>query len=376
MDHSLQTIGKCTVSSSLFFHDNEIEYALIFSSSNDLKFDEQLLDIQQALLFVFQSESIEKEYLRFARFYVSDVVNQQSLIVQSELYSFLQEETCISIIQQPPLNHSKITLFLRLTKSHIIEKVKHDNILWVKDKHDEYLWTSDFELPPALNSYDQSAVLLQNLQTQLKVHNATLSEHCVRTWFYVTNIDKNYMAMVEARKKYFTEINLTPLTHFIASTGIEGKSCNPRRTVAMESFSVPSLKRTQITYLNVPDYMNSTHEYGVTFERATQLEFKDYKQILISGTASIDNKGDILFVNDISAQLERAMQNIEALLKLVESSHDDVLYYVVYLRDFNDYAIIKKLFDKKYTHKPAIIVLAPVCRPGWLIEIECEAFTK
>jgi hypothetical protein len=49
---------------------------------------------------------------------------------------------------------------------------------------------------------------------------------------------------------------------------------------------------------------------------------------------------------------------------------------VVYLRDIADYGIVKELYEKRFHGKPYVIVHAPVCRPGWLIEMECMAIKK
>ena len=29
------------------------------------------------------------------------------------------------------------------------------------------------------------------------------------------------------------------------------------------------------------------------------------------------------------------------------------------------------MYDKRFPHTPKVFVHAPVCRPGWLIEMEC-----
>jgi len=376
MIHKSFHIKNCSAQLSSFSHNSGKEFAITLNSSNNLTFEEQLQDIYNALNNILVIEEIPKENLRFSRLYVSDIINQKPIFFESSLFSFLKDDSCISIIQQAPLCNSKVSLFIRLSQAEILEKTILNNVLFIKEKQHEYLWTSNFDLPPNQNSYVQSYSLVEELDKVLVSHGASLANNCVRTWFYVTNIDKNYMAMVEARKKYFTEVNLVPSTHFIASTGIEGKSCNPHRTIAMESFSVLSLGNAKMSYINVPDFMNSTHEYGVTFERATQLEYDDYRHILVSGTASINNKGDILFTNDISSQFERAIINIEALLKAVDTTLADILYYIIYLRDFNEKDIVSNLFADRCPNKPAIFVLAPVCRPGWLIEIECEVFGK
>ena len=46
---------------------------------------------------------------------------------------------------------------------------------------------------------------------------------------------------------------------------------------------------------------------------------------------------------------------------------------VVYLRDPSDYELVSSLFEERFHDKPYVIVLAPVCRPGWLVEMECMA---
>jgi enamine deaminase RidA (YjgF/YER057c/UK114 family) len=59
-------------------------------------------------------------------------------------------------------------------------------------------------------------------------------------------------------------------------------------------------------------------------------------------------------------------------LKEADSDFEDVSQMIVYLRDASDYQIINDYIKSKYK-LPCIIVHAPVCRPGWLIEIECVA---
>ena len=46
---------------------------------------------------------------------------------------------------------------------------------------------------------------------------------------------------------------------------------------------------------------------------------------------------------------------------------------VVYLRDIGDYQTVRQLFEERFANKPFVIVQAPVCRPGWLVEMECMA---
>ena len=94
---------------------------------------------------------------------------------------------------------------------------------------------------------------------------------------------------------------------------------------------------------------------------------------MISGTASIDNQGTILYEGDVIRQAERMMENISTLLAEAGATTADITQAITYLRDPADYAVVSHYFATHYPRLPQLIVLAPVCRPGWLIETECWA---
>ena len=208
---------------------------------------------------------------------------------------------------------------------------------------------------------------------QLMGQRCALASHCVRTWFFVQNVDVNYAGVVKARKEVFITQNLTEKTHYIASTGIEGRHADPSVLVQMDSYAVDGLEPGQVQFLYAPTHLNPTYEYGVTFERGTAVTYGDRKQVFISGTASIDNRGEIVYPGDIVKQTERMMENISVLLKEADATTRDITQAITYLRDMADYAVVKKYFEAHYPDLPHLIVLAPVCRPGWLIETECIA---
>ena len=69
-------------------------------------------------------------------------------------------------------------------------------------------------------------------------------------------------------------------------------------------------------------------------------------------------------------------ENREALLNEAEADFDDMGQFTVYLRDIADYEVVKKMFDARFPKTPKVITLAPVCRPGWLVEMECMGVKK
>ena len=52
---------------------------------------------------------------------------------------------------------------------------------------------------------------------------------------------------------------------------------------------------------------------------------------------------------------------------------NDIKYFIVYLRDLSDYPFVQNLLSKVYPDIPHIIVYGKICRPEWLIEMECIA---
>jgi enamine deaminase RidA (YjgF/YER057c/UK114 family) len=192
----------------------------------------------------------------------------------------------------------------------------------------------------------------------------------------VNDVDNHYAGMVRARNEVFDEQQLTADTHFIASTGIGGRQADPAREVMMDAYAIDGIRREQVHYLYAASHLNRTSEYGVRFERGTYVDYGFRRKIFISGTASINNKGEIMYRGDIRRQTARMLENVETLLSEAGASYDDVEVMVVYLRDMADYTVVKQIYDERFPDKPRVFVNAPVCRPGWLIEMECQADKK
>ena len=180
--------------------------------------------------------------------------------------------------------------------------------------------------------------------------------------------------MVRARNDIFRQHGLSADTHLIASTGIGGRTAGRKVLVAMDFLTYPDIKEEQKVYLQALDHLNPTHEYGVAFERATRIDFPSGRQqFLVSGTASIDARGRVVHAGDVRMQTHRLLQNIGALLHNGGGTMDDIRYFVVYLRDMADASDVESVLNEQYPGKPHIVTLAEVCRPQWLVEMECVA---
>ncbi|RHR35550.1 hypothetical protein DWX23_22720 [Parabacteroides sp. AF18-52] len=344
------------------------EYHILFSVTNpSLPFTKQLDKLEKAYETVTKEEA-GKAVAVFRRYFLSDAANQTELLMEREC----ENPFCaLSIVQQAPLNGTKIALWVYLQTDMTTETY---NSGMFEASHNKYrhLWTGGAYNKAATSEY-HTRLLLNDYVLQLTEQHCTLAADCIRTWFFVQNVDVNYAGVVKARKEVFITQNLTEKTHYITSTGIEGRHADPEVLVQMDAYTVDGLQPEQIQFLYAPTHLNPTYEYGVTFERGTAVSYGDRKQIFLSGTASIDNRGEIVHPGDILKQTERMMENISALLQEAGASVADIMQAIVYLRDPADYEEVNRYIRTHHPDMPHLIVLAPVCRPGWLIETECIA---
>jgi len=195
----------------------------------------------------------------------------------------------------------------------------------------------------------------------------------LRTWLFVRDIDTHYADVVTARRDFFAEHGLTPQTHFVASTGIDARAADPTALLTLDAYAIRSVRPEQITYLRAPEYLGPTHLYGVTFERGVAIEYRDRRHILISGTASIDPAGQVVYAGDVDRQVARTLTIIAALLKSAGAEVGDLSALTAYVRDPADLPLVAGRMRATCGPVPTAVVVAPICRPAWLVEIEAAA---
>ena len=215
--------------------------------------------------------------------------------------------------------------------------------------------------------------MFKDYSAMLEGRGCTLKDNCLRTWLFVQNIDVNYKGVVKGRREFFSEKGLTADTHYIASTGIAGRVADAESRVIMDTYAVEGISENQIRFLKGSTHLNPTHEYGVTFERGTTVDHADRRHVFISGTASINNKGEVVHTGDISGQTLRMIENVGVLLNEAGCGLEDIAQIIVYLRDISDYRKVAGIINERFPYHPKTFLWAPVCRPGWLVEMECIA---
>lgn len=342
-------------------------HVMVHATRPEQSFQEQLDTVLNAYYNLIDTE-LKGASSVIKRYFLSDAANQYDTL----LASVPEAPACAcSVVEQAPLNGTKVALWAYLL-TDIGAGSFNEELYRVQHGAYTHLWGGT-SVSHAPSSEEQTSLLLKHYVMQLLSNGGHLADDCIRTWFFVQNVDVNYAGVVKARNEEFFTQNLTSKTHFISSTGINGRNADPSVLVQLDTYAVLGLKPEQIKFLYAPTHLNPTYEYGVSFERGTRVDYGDRRQVFISGTASIDNKGNILHVGDIRRQTERMWENVDALLSEAECGFEDVGQMIVYLRDVADYAVVNEMFEKRFPGIPRVIVHAPVCRPGWLIEMECMA---
>ncbi len=342
-------------------------HCMVLNNNPEFPTEIQFKHINIALSRMKSMPDFEHASCIWKRFFVSDAVNQAKYLTEDG-------NEAISVVQQAPMNGTKVAVWLYFIENCVVTKEKEGIVSFRRGSYKHIIHTQLHD--KSADIIQQTDAIFDRYTKDLSERKLSLKNNCIRTWIYVQNVDIQYAGMVKARREYFEKEDLRPETHYIASTGIEGRYIYPEVLVLMDTYAIEGIGQEQITFLHAPTHLNPTYEYGVTFERGAVVNYGDRRHVFISGTASINNKGEIVHPQDIHRQTERTLENIHALLTEAESGMQDVAQMIVYLRDTADTAIVSKYLSEHYPDIPQVMVWAPVCRPGWLIEIECIAIKQ
>lgn len=150
-------------------------------------------------------------------------------------------------------------------------------------------------------------------------------------------------------------------------------------SILLEACASKSVRKRAISN---HDVLNEAFEYEKpsSFSRGMRIELGTLVILLISGTASIDERGNSIYPGDVRAQTKRTFDNITGLLAAEGATWHDVVRTTCYLRDIErDYDAFNEVRTAFYRDAgldplPASTgIEAKLCRPELLVEIEAIA---
>lgn len=210
---------------------------------------------------------------------------------------------------------------------------------------------------------------------------ATLAQHhfdykqVIRTWIYLPQLLDWYPEFNNVRTLHHKAVGLptdSPNSIFPASTGIQGSS-NPNEACFMDLLAVDT-DSSNITPILSSSHQPPAFSYGAGFSRAMKLDLENKTSIYISGTASVDKKGNVFHVGDPKAQAEEMLTAISAILEDHGGSLANIQQATLFCKTpeiYQAYLTVTAL--RSDIPFPIVPVIADVCRDEWLIEMEAIA---
>jgi 2-iminobutanoate/2-iminopropanoate deaminase len=95
--------------------------------------------------------------------------------------------------------------------------------------------------------------------------------------------------------------------------------------------------------------------------------------LFISGQIPVDPATGNLVTGDITAQADRVMQNVAALLRAAGVGFDHVVRTTVFLADMNDFAAMNEVYSRYIVDPPPARATVQVARLPRDVRIEVDA---
>ncbi len=226
--------------------------------------------------------------------------------------------------------------------------------------------------------YGQTYEMFQSMIQVLNKYDFQL-KNVIRTWIYLDKILLQYDEFNKARTKVFLEnglwsesvdVDKTEEIYMPASTGI---SCgNPHGlTVISDVLAIRTKNSEKFKFSSESGKdQKSAMRYGSAFSRAIVLDDKTSKYVYLSGTASIDDLGNTVYLDDISLQIDKTYLVIDALLDISSMKLNNMVEGTVFLKKAEYIDAFVEYCKKRNIELPALITVADVCRDNLLFEMD------
>ena len=211
-------------------------YEIITDAGHGI-FAQRLNGIYNDIKGYLEAEQQQNRRLCYAKVFLSDISNQEEQLRHSLLMTDFLDKTACTIIQQSPIGGAKIGVLLKTS-----DEPEAFTMHSLRLTDDEVM---------NFGSYMQTIMLFDKYLEVLKAQGLNLKDHCVRTWIYVRDIDTNYDGVVKARNDVFRQHGLSVDTHFIASTGIGGRSMGKNVCVAIDFLTAPQVQPDDLLFLTI-----------------------------------------------------------------------------------------------------------------------------
>ncbi len=227
---------------------------------------------------------------------------------------------------------------------------------------------------------DQAAEMFQRADALLRGHGFKYTD-VARTWIYVSRLLDWYDDFNAVRTAFFRRVGVIDQDGrgmLPASTGIQGH--HPRGAecfmdlVAMTRTATGEGEQQRAFSQIRSSHQCEASDYGSSFSRGMELPLGQARLLYVSGTASINQAGETVHLDDDRRQIQETLTAAGAVLGHVEASLEQVVTAVGFHKTAANYAAWQALASEGLIPSlPMIQVVADVCRHDLLYEIEPAA---
>lgn len=323
-----------------------------------------------------------------------------STSIQSQFGNKTPAFTVLGEAPESPFKISVETGMVNISQSQIhYHCLNGRNYTVIESGVSKELWASGMGTDQEITSIEMSSVAAFEETKQILAAEKFSFNHIVRQWNYIARIvdfDKvgenqfqHYQIFNEIRNQYyhkFRTIKGYPAATGIGTTagGVSIDFCAILHADEKHAISIQNPGQAN-PYLYGQEELQGSVLTGKTCKQAPQFErgkliIADDITLYVSGTASIIGQKTI-GINDIELQTRTTIDNI---LKLSSAENLEnhgaknhqiptrvciLRTYIKYPEHFN---VVKQICKESFGNVPAVYVLADVCRPDLLVEIEAE----
>lgn len=244
--------------------------------------------------------------------------------------------------------------------------------VWETDEA-EYCFIAGLTPPDlTMGRGEQAAAIFPELESVLAEVGMNFA-NVVRTWLYIDRVCEWYGEFNAARSAFF-ETRKVFETFLPASTGIGSANLDGAAIMAGAIAMRPKMAGVRAEIVDSP-LQAPAMAYKSSFSRAAEIITPSFKQLFISGTASIKpNSHEVAYVGDIERQIDCTMTAVHAILESRGYDWKDTSRAIVYLKrpEFLE-PWRRYLAAHGIAEDLAAETVCDVCRDEWLVEIELDA---
>ena len=201
-------------------------------------------------------------------------------------------------------------------------------------------------------------------------------DQVARTWIYLSHILDCYGAFNLVRNAHHAAAGLSApgRAFFPASTGIQAR--HDREECLMDVLAIDARAGggLRVRPIMRSERQGQAFSYGSAFARAVVIERDGRKVVHVSGTASIDAEGQSTHPGDAAAQCRETLLSIAALLEPEGATLADIAQATLFTKTDavarTCQGVVQGLGLQAL---PFVQIIADVCRPELLVEIEAVA---